>query len=69
LPVTKILKKHYVLVVIECHRCGGSEHTANGCNPEQCALDSIELMHQLGHDRFSLAGHSAGGGIRMTLAL
>lgn len=38
-------------------------------NLEQYALDSIELMHQLGHDRFSFADHSMGGGIGMTLAL
>jgi 3-oxoadipate enol-lactonase len=69
LPVANILKKHYQVVVIECRGCGESEHTEDGCNIEQYALDSIELMRQLGHDRFSFAGHSMGGGVGMTLAI
>ena len=57
------------MVVIECPECGDSEHPADGCNLDQYALDSIGLMQQLGHHRFSFAGHSMGGGVGMTLAL
>ena len=32
-------------------------------------LDSIELMQQLGHHRFSFAGHRMGNGVGMTLAV
>ena len=69
LPVAKILKQHYRVVIIECRGCGDSEHTEDGYNLEQYALDAIELMHQLGHDQFSFAGHSMGGGVGMTLAV
>ena len=57
------------MLVLECRGCGDSEHTEDGCNLEQYALDSIGLMHQLRHNRFSFSGHSMGGGIGMTLAL
>ena len=57
------------MVIIECRGRGDSEHTTDGCKLEQYALDSIELTHQLGHHRFSFAGHSMGGGIGMTLVL
>ena len=66
--MAKILKHHYQVVVIECRGCGDSEHTTDGCNLEQYALDSIELMKQLGHHRFSFAGHSMSGGVGMMLA-
>ena len=46
LPVANILKQHYRVVVIECRGCGASEHTEDGCNLEQYALDSVELMHR-----------------------
>jgi pimeloyl-ACP methyl ester carboxylesterase len=69
LPVAKILKRHYQVVVIECREFGDSEHTADGCNLDQYALDSTGLMPQLGHHRFSFAGHSMGGGVGMTPAL
>ena len=69
LPVANILKQHYQVVIIECRGCGDSEHTKDGCNLEQYALDSVELMHHLGHERFSFAGHSMGGGVGMTLAI
>ena len=57
------------MVVIECRGCGDSEHAADGYNLEQHALDSIDLMHQLGQGRFSFAGHGMGGAVSMTLTL
>ena len=57
------------MVVIECRECGDSEHTADGCNLDQYALDSIELMQQLGHHRFSFAGHSVDSGAGITPVL
>ena len=68
-PVAEILKQHYQVVLIECRGCGESEHTEGGYNFEQYALDAVELMRQLGHERFSFAGHSMGGGVGMTLAI
>jgi pimeloyl-ACP methyl ester carboxylesterase len=69
LPVAEILKKHYQVVVIESRGCGESEHTESGYTLEQYALDAVELMRHLGHERFSFAGHSMGGGVGMTLAI
>jgi pimeloyl-ACP methyl ester carboxylesterase len=69
LPVAELLKSSYQIVVMECRGCGDSEHTESGYNLEQYALDAIALMAALGHEKFSYAGHSMGGGVGICLAI
>jgi len=68
LPVAERLKSYFKVVLIECRGCGDSENTESGYSIEQYGEDAIELMHQLGHDTFSYAGHSMGGGVGMYIA-
>lgn len=68
-PVGRILEHKYRVVIMECRGCGASEHTEDGYNLEQYAEDAVALMHSLGHEHFTFAGHSMGGGIGMTIAI
>lgn len=54
---------------MECRGRGDNEHATDGRTLVQGALNSIELMQQLGNHRFSFADHSIGGGVRITLVL
>ncbi len=69
LPVAERLKNEYQVTVVECRGCGESEHTQDGYNLNQYAEDAIALMRELGHARFTFAGHSMGGGVGMALAI
>ena len=72
--VAPILRGHFSLVIPDLRGYGNSQ----GPPPDSehlnyskrvMALDMIELMSALGHERFALAGHDRGGRVAYRLAL
>jgi haloacetate dehalogenase len=72
--VAPILRRHFSLVIPDLRGYGNSQ----GPRPDSdhlnyskrvMALDMVELMSALGHERFAVAGHDRGGRVAYRLAL
>jgi len=63
------LSKNYRCIVMDCRGAGDSEHSTDGYNIAQYALDVVSMADFLGLDRFTFVGHSMGGGIGYQLGV
>ena len=68
------LAKHYTLILMDLRGYGdsskpdgGADHA--GYSKRAMALDGVEVMAQLGHERFCVVGHDRGGRVARRMAL
>lgn len=63
------LKEDFFLVLIDNRGLGKSSPVENEYELEEVALDALEVMEQLGQEKFHLAGISMGGFLAQMIAL
>src|SRR5579862_8198963 len=68
------LAKEYTLVMCDLRGYGDSSKPADGVNhanysKRAMALDGVEVMRHLGHERFRMVGHDRGGRVGRRMAL
>jgi haloacetate dehalogenase len=68
------LSKHFTVVATDLRGYGDSSKPADGLNQEgyskrSVARDQVEVMHQLGFERFYVIGHDRGGRVAHRMAL
>ena len=72
--VAGALAQHFRLIIPDLRGYGDSSKPTSQTNhasyaKRAMALDVVEIMHALGHDRFFVAGHDRGGRVTHRLAL
>lgn len=72
-PVAGELARHFTVVVADLRGYGHSsapegDETHANYSKRQMARDMVAVMHALGHERFSVAGHDRGGRVAYRLA-
>ena len=69
MPIAERLQNRYQVILMECRGTGDSEHTEDGYNIPQYALDVLGLMDELDIEKFTFGGHSMGGGMGYQLGV
>lgn len=69
LPTLKELPQHIHAYTVDLRACGESEQIDTGHTLAQYAEDLHQFVERMGLQRFTLVGHSMGGGVSMQYAL